>query len=342
MRRDAVVIRRRRRLLLTFAVAQSAVVTSCNGASDDDGATSEAKSGTSSTLPPSPSAAAAVGVAPSGTAAAPGVPAGASRGRQEGSRPSASSPTPLDAPGLADTPTTLGTSAPTTPTTMVPGLPPEKCPDAKTCRRHVFAANMSAADAPRWVRGPDGFVVVRYHINPVGSGLPDDQVRGAAERAFATITGAAPTLRIEFTGFTGRVPTPGDGFTDIGFVNANTGHALPQGRDGAIVEADMFLGAGGNWTWSPCEQRDGSCTPVCIRNTSGTGCRSELQSAITHEGLHWFWLGDMVDNETDRELTMSPRAPFYDRWRSTLALGDVLGLRALYPTSAPMPPIYSP
>jgi hypothetical protein len=190
--------------------------------------------------------------------------------------------------------------------------------------------------------GPDGFVRVRYHVNPTGSGLPDDRVRGAVERAFATIASAAPTLRIEFAGFTSRVPTSGDGFTDIGFVNASTGHAIPWTQDGVIVEADMLLGAGGNWTWEPCEQRDNSCTPVCVMTASQTGCRHELQSVVTHEGLHFFWLGDMTEDETDRELTMSPRPPFNHRWRSTLALGDVLGLRALYPCSCPLPPIYSP
>lgn len=90
------------------------------------------------------------------------------------------------------------------------------------------------------------------------------------------------------------------------------------------------------------EQRDNFCTPVCIKTPDGNGCRKELQTVLAHEGTHWFWLGDMSDDQTDRELTMSPRPPFYDRWRSTLALGDVLGLRALYPCSCPLPPIYSP
>ena len=227
---------------------------------------------------------------------------------------------------------------------MAPGLPAEKCPDAKTCRRYTFlaGAGVDASRAPRWPVGGDGFAVVRYHVNPLGSGLPQDDVRGASERAFETIARAAPTLRFELAGFTDRLPTPGDGYNDIGFSNASTAHALNRSQGTTMTEVDMLLGASGNWTWSPCEQRDGSCTPVCVRTSSGTGCRSELQSAVTHEGLHWAGLGDTTNDETDRELSASPRTPFYDRWRSTLALGDVLGLRAPYPCSCPLPTIYAP
>ena len=337
-------MRRPRRLFRTSAVVLSVVVAACSSDGVGDGAATEPTSRTSSTLPPSPSAAAAVGVGPPGAAAgAPEAPAGTPGGKQGGTRPPASSPTAADGRASTNTPTTLGTSPPSPSTTVPPGLPPEKCPEAKTCRRHVFVnGSTDASRAPRWPVGGDGLAVVRYHVNPFNSGLPRDDVRGAVERAFETIARAAPALRFEFAGFTDRVPTPDDGHNDIGFFNASTAHALNDWQDTTMTEADMLLGAGGNWTWSPCEQRDGSCTPVCVRTSSGTGCRSELQSAFTHEGLHWAGLGDMWDEETDRELSMSPRSPFYDRWRSTLALGDVLGLRALYPCSCPLPPIYSP
>jgi hypothetical protein len=323
------------------------VAASCSG---DGRPTATHATDTSSTLPPSGSTAAGVDVesAPADDPGAvlPGVvPRKPGGGARSGASNSSASPaiTSTTASHPEDRPTeTHSAPGSTTTTTLPPGLPPEKCPDAKTCRRYGFGGNMSAANAPRWATGPDGLVTLRYHINPTGSGLPDDRVRGAAERAFATIASAAPTLRIEFAGFTSRVPTLGDGFTDIGFVNASTAHAIPQTRDGAIVEADMLLAASpGSWTWEPCEQRDGSCTPVCVMTASQTGCRHELQSAVTHEGLHFFWLGDMTDDTLDRELTMNPDPP-HDRYRQTLALGDVLGLRALYPCSCPLPPIYAP
>jgi hypothetical protein len=323
------------------------VAASC---SSDDGPTTTTASGTSSTLLPSPSTAAGVdgdpsetggGAAPSVT---PGKPGGTAKsGTANGSRTAVTSTTTPDSRGKTTEATLAPGSTTTTITTLPPGLPPEKCPDAKTCRRYVFGGSSTAANAPRWSKGSDGFAAVRYHVNPTGSGLASDQVKGAAERAFATIMNAAPTLRIEFAGFTDRIPALGDGFTDIGFVNANTAHAIPTVRDGVIVEADMLLAAApGFWTWEPCEQRDNSCTPVCVKTPDGRGCRNELQSAFTHEGIHWFWLGDLSNNETDQEMTMWPQPPFHNRFRSTLALGDVLGLRALYPCSCPLPPIYSP
>ena len=338
-------MRRPRRLLLASAAVLSVVAAACSSAGVGDRAATEPESRTSSTLPPSPPAAAAVGVAPPGTsAAAPEAPARAPGGKRGGSRSSASSSAPLDARVPANTPTTSGTSSPSPSTTAAPGLPPEKCPDAKTCRRHVFVnGSTDASRAPRWPVGGDGLAVVGYHVNPFNSGLPRDDVRGAVERAFETIARAAPALRFEFAGFTDRLPTPDDGHNDIGFANASTAHALNDWQGTTMTEVDMLLAATGHWTWSPCEQRDGSCTKTCVRGDSRVAvCGAELQSIVTHEGLHWAGLGDMWDEETDRELSASPNGSLSDRFRSTLALGDVLGLRALYPCSCPLPPIYAP
>ncbi|HEX2039400.1 MAG TPA: hypothetical protein VHF47_06665 [Acidimicrobiales bacterium] len=235
--------------------------------------------------------------------------------------------------------------APTTSTPLPPaGLPPEKCPDAKTCRRYAFQdASTNAARAPRWPTGPDGLVTIRYSINPFGSGLSNEQVQGAVAAAFATWQAAAPKLRFVFDGLTSRAPTPRDGHNDIGFVHASAAHAVIHNDGSVMVEADMLFGGGpGSWTWEPCENRDGSCTNTNVPNSTGGCCRKELQAAVTHEAGHWLWLGDMTNDALDRELTMSPRVPFNDRWRSTLALGDVLGVRALYPCSCPLPPIYAP
>lgn len=266
-------------------------------------------------------------------------------GKPGGARPSVSSPTAAEGQASTNTPTTLGASPPSTSTTLGPGLPAERCPDAKTCRRYTFlaGAGVDASRAPRWPVGGDGFAVVRYHVNPFGSGLPQDDVRGAVERAFETITRAVPILRFELAGFTDRLPTPDDGHNDIGFSNARTAHAGVDWQGTTMTEVDMLFAANGQWTWSPCEQRDGSCTKTCVRGDSRVAvCGAELQSIVTHEGLHWAGLGDMYETETDRELSASPQGSVSDRFRSTLALGDVLGLRALYPCSCPLPTIYSP
>lgn len=331
-------------LLLRTAALLCLVAASCSG---DGGATTTEASDTSSTLPPPEAAAAGVGAdAPDDNRLDPAKPAVASSGVRP--RPSGLPTTTLGTKQPnASTPAAGGTATTTT-TTIPPGLPPEKCPDAKTCRRYVFGeGNTDAARALRWPTGSDGLVTVHYSVNPAHSGLSNEQVRGAVGAAFATWQAAAPKLRFVFDGFTSRTPTPGDGHNDIGWAPGST-YALPQGDENrALVEADMWFAAGvGNWTWEPCEQRDGSCTGTRVPN-GGTGgcCRAELQAAATHEAGHWLWLGDMNEEgeeELDRELTMNPHPPFQDRWRSTLALGDVLGIRALYPCSCPLPPIHSP
>lgn len=323
--------------LVRVAATLCLVVASC---SSDGGATTTEASDTSSTLPSPDSAAAGVGAdAPANTelGGRPTLTPGAVRG-------SSPSGTPTTISGKKQPGTSTTTTGGTTTTTTVPaGLPPERCPDAKTCRRYAFGAGRDAANAPRWAVGPDGFVTIRYHVNPTNSGLSNDQVRGAVEAAFATWQAAAPRLRFVFDGFTARTPSYGDGHNDIGFVPGHT-FALPRGDDNnVLVEADMAFAAGvGNWTWEPCEQRDGSCTRICVPTGTQSGCRYELQAAATHEAGHWLWLADMDDQNLDAELTMNPHPPFNVRFRSTLALGDVLGVRALYPCSCPLPPIYAP
>lgn len=314
------------------------VAASCSG---DGRATTTKESNTSSTLSSSGSAAGDVGTEALGTTDLSLAPPRPAPGASGGSSP-AKVPGPASGTKQSTTSTTTGTGASTT-TTLPPGLPPEKCPDAKTCRRYAYMdGSTNAANAARWPVGPDGFATVRYSVNPSGSGLSDEQVQGAVQAAFGTWQAAAPKLRLIFDGFTSRAPTPGDGRNDVGFVPGHT-YAVPLNNGNAMTEADMFLTAAvGNWTWEPCEQRDDSCTSICVPNGAQTGCRAELQSIVTHEAGHWLWLGDMNDQTHDTELTMNPSQPTRDRFRSTLALGDVLGVRSLYPCSCPLPPIYDP
>lgn len=315
---------------MTVVAALLLLGAACAGKGDESSSTRQSNSTTSLPSPDAP--------ATGGDVSTPAAPSIHDAGSVGG-------PPPVDprTPGARKRAGPTTTTKVTATTTTTPGLPPEKCPDAKRCRRYIFSdGNSDAERAPRWPAGPDGVSVVRYNINPFGSGLPDDRVRGAVEAAFATWQAAAPGVRFVFTGFTTRTPTLDDGYNDIGFTPSPT-YAFPKSDGRRMVEADMLLAASpGDWTWEPCRQRDGSCTTTCVENEARTGCRAELQSVVTHEAGHWLWLGDMTNDETDRELTMSPRFPDYDRWRSTLALGDVLGLRALYPCSCPLPPIYSP
>jgi hypothetical protein len=217
-----------------------------------------------------------------------------------------------------------------------PGLPPEKCPDAKSCRRYAYIG------APaRWPTGANGRATVRYkvHVSGSQSKLSPDQMTQAIAAAFATWQRAAPALEFVYDGMTSNPPLDADGINTIGLnptTYIRTGTATSNGR---ITESDIYLGVG-PYGWHPCEQRDGSCTTL---DNDDEG--HDLQAVMTHEAGHLLWLQDMGDAGVDRELTMHPgtgeQITKTARFWNTLALGDVLGIRNLYPCSCPLPPIYS-
>lgn len=231
---------------------------------------------------------------------------------------------------------TTATTAGGTTTTVPPGLPPEKCPDAKTCRRYGFKGDGSPA---RWPIGPNGRATIHYNVYPFGSrtSLSVDQITQAIAAAFATWQRAAPALEFVYDGIASKPPTDADGVNTVGFgTGVFTGTATDSGH---ITESDIYLGAS-PYVWHPCEQRDDSCTPA------NDGGELDLEAITTHEAGHLLWLRDMTDETLERELTMHPgtgaQLTSTDRFWNTLALGDVLGIRALYPCSCPLPPIYSP
>jgi hypothetical protein len=307
---------RHARLTVAFALVLSA----CSA--DKDGGEGAATPTTDSTTRPVASIHDLAGPAPEGA----GANTPDQRTATSSSTDIASGPRQRSAP----TTTVEGSQSATTTTTLPPGLPPEKCPDADSCRRYHITSPPA-----RWPI-VNGRAAISYLINPVACGPSSGDMRRAMEDAASSWQRAAPTLNFTFAGFTDRLPVPGDGHNVI----ACTGGAVanPAARDGTIIEADMFLGSGG--TYSPCEQADDSCTPL-----PGDGTL-DIASLATHEFGHWLWLGDMTDHPVDRELTMSPgdnqsMGTRSRHWR-TLALGDVLGVRTLYPCSCPLPTIYTP
>lgn len=250
------------------------------------------------------------------------------------------------ATAISSTTTFTSNSSPTTATstTVPPGLPAEHCPEPKTCRRYTFGDG-----TPRkWRAGADGRVTIRYRINPSGAtSISPESIEGAIRTAFDTWERAAPAVRFVYDGRTSMQATPDDGVSVIAFNGPTTEHTIPTGdKDGNyLTEFDMLYTPNG-WTWAPCEQADNSCTPTSGTQTGpASSFPRDLQSIATHAAGHALWLGDMEDYSLDRYLTMNPgnwSYPAGSRYWSTLALGDVLGVRALYPCSCPLPPIYSP
>lgn len=259
----------------------------------------------------------------------------ASEGGGAGSSTTSRAPAPDHSGAGGVTPSTLRASGTTTttPTTLPPGLPPEKCPDAKTCRRYVFETGKPV----RYPAGPDGRVTIAYWINFAGldtSTITLEEAEAAIAAAFQTWANAAPTLRFVYRGRTNHPVVTDDGWNVVGFQAATT--VTHAGNPELDIE---FTPSG--WKWEPCEQRDNSCTPVTKPSGPVTTSQHDLQSIATHEAGHALGLGHPRNYETDREMTMYA-ADLDARSPSTLALGDVLGIRATYPCSCPLPPIYSP
>lgn len=245
-----------------------------------------------------------------------------------------------------------------------------QCPSAVTCNRFGFFQGDSADRAPRWPADSNGIATVPYRINTTGAvtNLSQEDIGNAVSAAFETWQRALPTVRFVFEGFTLIPPLPGDGINVIGFGDLDNredlGFAQVQAEGNDIVEADMTLvlsteqtsGAAvllSGWGWAPCSQRDGACadTQLCESGLDAVGvrrCYNDVQNVVTHEIGHWLWLAD-VGADDGSAMTMygsvetgTVTEPVTERVKVTLALGDVVGARTLYPCGCALPAIVRP
>jgi hypothetical protein len=209
---------------------------------------------------------------------------------------------------------------------------------------------------------------IHYRINPLGAVTSLDQPHliEAIRAGFATWQLATTSLRFVYDGTTASPPLNGDGQNVVGFGDLTSGSHLGQattrtGTNNDIVEADMLLATGRaqsssdgfgpvGWTWLPCGSAGRPCTdvPSCTQVTIVERCDHDLQNAVTHEVGHWLWLGDLRTAQ-DTEMTMfgaigaPANQPFVtERHKVTLALGDVIGARALYPCACATPRVETP
>jgi hypothetical protein len=241
------------------------------------------------------------------------------------------------APGGATSPT-----QPTThePTTTAPTTPPGGCPDARSCDHYRFAGKPWATDAEGRVRFP-------YWIHPdppPGSSLTPSQVVAAIRAAFDAWTAADPKLQPEYKGTTADPPGNynnvvgfGSGCDAVGCTFTKAGDQVFFGSN--TTGFHVVLTPRGGWTWNPCDPAHGQ---PC---SSYPAWGYDLQNVATHEVGHVYRLNE-TDGPDETELTMDPRSGNGSgvAWRDqdTLALGDVLGVRKLYPCDCPMPVIYRP
>ena len=255
------------------------------------------------------------------------------------SSPRGDGPTPTTTT-LSSGPTST-TAKGTAPTTATTGPEGPKCPNPKTC--DVYRIIDQRDGGPHggtkgWRPAADGIIRVPFYVNatpPAGSSLTADTMEAAHLAGTKIIEAQNPRIRFEYKGRTERIPRESDGFNDFMF----GGKAIVLfDAQGYIREADIRPSTGtpaGDWAYTPCDQRDGAC------GKSGSGKR-EIMTMLLHEEFHTVGAADLYGAETS-QLTMDAGADSGDDRESvTPGLGDVRVLRVLYPTSAPMPPIYAP
>lgn len=242
------------------------------------------------------------------------------------------------AAGGGERPSSGYLTAPPKTSVAQPSPTPGACPDPRTCGRFLINGTNDGTKLKGWRQDPDGKVRIRFSINPdpIGADATPAEIEGVILESTRTWASASPLLDFIYLGRTTRTPTKGDGYNDFAI-----GSSVEYGWDSEahLIEADVirdFIRPKNVWT--PCEQADGSCTD--------TG-KGELENLVTHELGHVLGLSDLghgAHDEDELNMTMysGPSPPNNSRYRVTLALGDVLGIRTLYPCECPMPYIYVP
>jgi len=239
-----------------------------------------------------------------------------------------------------------GTAATTSP-------PPSGCPDPRSC-------SLYALSGQRWIPDNSGRVVLHYKVNatapaPLG-GLSAQLVQQAIDSAANAWMTADPSVVLIDDGLTTEQPA----FNSV--IGFSTGDGPEDGQAdtettcntcNTLTAWDIVLHVGERWTWEPCDPAGGS---RCDSYGSAPNAGIDVQDVTSHELGHVLGLahpgsGVTVNGQDAAiELTMYPGPD--EKWcygtligcrdADTPGMGDVLGLRHLYPTSAPMPTLYDP
>lgn len=242
---------------------------------------------------------------------------------------------------------------PAAPPTHGPSPAPQgvgTCPDPRSCPAYTIVQSYWPADS-------SGHIVVHYTVNPGPpqyTDLSTTQIVDIVRRGAATWMAVDPTIELIYDGTT--TPAP-EGFNNVvGFVPcpaacagvANTQTSVAPGTD-ANDGFNIQLNTGYFWTWQACGPPGKPCDAYAHSDPGDSEQLVDLQQTMTHEWGPVVGLDDISDTQRDPLMTMfggllqgpdcGPLGPVC-RFGDTLGLGDVLGVRKKYATSAAMPTLY--
>lgn len=223
-------------------------------------------------------------------------------------------------------------STPSTSRPAPPAEPASVCPGATTCRLFIAGDALSTKD---------GTVTVEYRVNPDGrtnSGLSSTEVVAAIRAAAEAWSNADDRIVFRYRGPT-TAPAGTAGVVAFGQPCAHGSY--PACTDRRTEQPSITFSAVAPWMWEACGGNGNACDPypqTCEAASGAETCQGiDLQAVATHEWGHVLGLEDLTTAQADG-LTMYARATVADeqgarvlRGLSTLGLGDVVGLRSLYP-----------
>ena len=168
-------------------------------------------------------------------------------------------------------------------------------------------------------RLPAGGLTYRINLGSLPSGLSAAAVARAIDGAAAAwvTAGASPLTNGGTT--TRKAGGKADGINTISFGGAPGGSiavAYMWVRSGVVVEADMSLAKGFNWTSN--EGASGDC--------SGASGNMDVQDIATHELGHWVGAQHTPTAAEYNHRTMYPYASYQELYKRSLSAGDIASI----------------